>query len=268
MKPISTKSNAIVIALSLLLSSIALAQLAPRAADPCTYAPRPANDCGTTQSTIAARINDCAAANPATSTWDGAAQCEPNQFRGAWKLVARDGANKEVWQDQSTGLLWSSIVAQSVNWCQASGDTSGLGSHELYSCEPGAPSKLQPASPLSYCVEALGVTAPLGEDWVAGSYMAAKGRLGKNVTPAVSWQLPTIDDFKRADANGIWFVMPDMGVEGSRRPTPDASPGGHWEWSASVLSSARSLSWMFLGTNGLVSNGFRNGANPARCVGR
>ncbi len=91
----------------------------------CRYSPRPSSDCGLTQSTVAARIADCAAVNPSASTWDGATQC--NNGEGLWKLVVRDTANKEVWQDQRTGLLWSSKVATATNWCKATGNTSEAG---------------------------------------------------------------------------------------------------------------------------------------------
>lgn len=86
----------------------------------CKYAPRPSNDCGTTQNTIATRVADCAIQNALTSKWNGAIQC--NRGQGEWKLVTRNGANKEVWQDQRTGQLWSSRVTSSINWCQASGN--------------------------------------------------------------------------------------------------------------------------------------------------
>lgn len=87
----------------------------------CKYARRPSVDCGTAQATIVARIADCAVANPNTSSWDGSALC--NRGQGEWKLVSRDGANKEVWQDQRTKLLWSSLVSSAINWCQANGNT-------------------------------------------------------------------------------------------------------------------------------------------------
>lgn len=87
----------------------------------CKYAPRPANDCGSTQNTVSARIANCLSQNPLTSTWNGSVQC--NRGQGIWKLVTRMGANKEVWQDQRTGQLWSSRVSTSMNWCQASGNT-------------------------------------------------------------------------------------------------------------------------------------------------
>lgn len=87
----------------------------------CKYAPRPTNDCGTTQNTVSARIADCLSLNTLTSIWNGSVQC--NRGQGIWKLVTRMGANKEVWQDQRTGQLWSSRVRSSMNWCQASGNT-------------------------------------------------------------------------------------------------------------------------------------------------
>ncbi|MBL7543854.1 MAG: hypothetical protein JNL11_08555 [Bdellovibrionaceae bacterium] len=86
----------------------------------CKYASRPTNNCGLTQNTILERIADCAVKNISASSWDGASQC--NGGEGLWKLVTKNGSNKEVWQDQRTRLLWSSVVGSS-NWCQASGNT-------------------------------------------------------------------------------------------------------------------------------------------------
>ncbi|WP_041577129.1 hypothetical protein [Bdellovibrio bacteriovorus] len=88
----------------------------------CNYAPRPSTTCGTSQATIALRIADCASKNAATASWDGATQCNGGQ--GLWRLVTRAGANKEVWQDQRTGLVWSSIVSSTGStWCMSSGNT-------------------------------------------------------------------------------------------------------------------------------------------------
>lgn len=332
----------------------------------CEYAPRSSVDCGTTEATIAGRIAACATANPATSTWDGSTQC--NRGQGVWKLVVRNGANKEVWQDQRTGLLWSSVVSTSVNWCQASGNTQNApvsfkaaynnaagtpitgdgtigsisgGSSSAdedititftsataftvsgvcgggavtgggltttagstvtwgranncsftitqgavnfavndkfvidsdaaasYSCAAGAAAGLQPASPVSYCAEAAGLNAPAGENWGTGTYMAAKGLLGKNSTPGVRWRLPHIEDYKLADVNGIRFVLPDMGIAGTSRPIIDGSTGSaSYEWSASVDSNVRYYSWSFYGSSGDVNNYTRISSNLARCVGR
>ena len=330
----------------------------------CKYAPRPSSNCGTSQATLALRIADCQTANPSSSSWNGSTQCNGGQ--GLWRLVARSAANEEVWQDQRTGLLWSSIVNTAINWCRATGNTeltpltfinsfnntagtlitgngtigalsSGTTSanetvtitftsataftvsgancgggaitgggltvtagstvtwsranycsftltqgstnfavndrftlqsvqNSAYSCAPSGP--LQPASPVSYCAEAAGLNAGVGDDWVTPIYMTAKGGLGKNSTPGVRWRSPSIDDYKIADANGIRFVMPDMGIGGASRPSPDGSVAGSAEWSSSVVSSARYSAWIFSAGFGNVSNNFRNTTFRARCVGR
>jgi hypothetical protein len=334
----------------------------------CRHALRPTVDCGTTQTTIAARIADCAADNPTRNTWDGAANCSGGE--GTWKLVVRDTANKEVWQDQRTGLLWSSRVSTATNWCRAAGNTSeasiafsqayntvqttamvgngtigsisggssminqnlnlvtfsnattfavtgtncaggsitagGLttaaGSTVTYSrpgfctftitqgainfaandvfvidsdqsstnsCVVDAPAGFQTTNAVSYCAEAAGLTGPAGDTWGTGIYQPAKGRLGKNSTPSVMWRLPSIYDFNQADVNGIRFVMPDLGIAGSSRSVPDASPGSTspgQEWVATfTYMFARSP--IFISTSSwntaLMSNLY-----AVRCVGR
>lgn len=334
----------------------------------CRYAPRPSTDCGIVQASIAARIADCATANPSASKWDGSAWCHRGQ--GEWILVSRNGANKEVWQDQRTKLLWSSMVTVTTNWCQASGNAQGapvtfkaaynnsvgtpiigngtigaitggsssageditisfsnatnftvsgtscgggaitagglttsqgstvtwsrsnfcsftitqgavnfaandkfvIDSDEgaFFSCGPGAAAGLQPASPVSYCAEATGLNATAGENWVTGTYFAAKGRMGKNSTPPVRWRLPTIEDYMTANVNGIRFVLPDMGIVGASRPQIDGSQGGvaAWEWSASVSSSFRYGSWVFNGEAGHVNYFGRVAFYRVRCLGR
>ena len=330
----------------------------------CKYAPRPSSNCGTSQATLALRIADCQTANPSSSSWNGSTQCNGGQ--GLWRLVARSAANEEVWQDQRTGLLWSSIVNTAINWCRATGNTeltpltfinsfnntagtlitgngtigalsSGTTSanetvtitftsataftvsgancgggaitgggltvtagstvtwsranycsftltqgstnfavndrftlqsvqNSAYSCAPSGP--LQPASPVSYCAEAAGLNAGVGDDWVTPIYMTAKGGLGKNSTPGVRWRSPSIDDYKIADANGIRFVMPDMGIGGASRPSPDGSVAGSAEWSSSVVSSSRGYAWVFYADSGVVYGSLRSNAGGARCVGR
>ena len=330
----------------------------------CKYAPRPSSNCGTSQATLALRIADCQTANPSSSSWNGSTQCNGGQ--GLWRLVARSAANEEVWQDQRTGLLWSSIVNTAINWCRATGNTeltpltfinsfnntagtlitgngtigalsSGTTSanetvtitftsataftvsgancgggaitgggltvtagstvtwsranycsftltqgstnfavndrftlqsvqNSAYSCAPSGP--LQPASPVSYCAEAAGLNAGVGDDWVTPIYMTAKGGLGKNSTPGVRWRSPSIDDYKIADANGIRFVMPDMGIGGASRPSPDGSVAGSAEWSSSVVSSSRFVAWYFDAGSGFVGGNFRSSTVGARCVGR
>ena len=84
------------------------------------YAPRPGTNCGTSGS-ITTRIADCVTQNAGNATWDGSVNGSSGQ--SVWKLVTRSAANKEVWQDQRTGLLWSSLISTSTNWCKASGNT-------------------------------------------------------------------------------------------------------------------------------------------------
>ncbi len=366
----------------------------------CKYAPRPTVVCGTTQTSIATRIADCLNLNgtcsdgvsatksacdatastwTTTATWDGATQCNGGQ--GTWKLVTLAAANKEVWQDQRTGLLWSSKVSEGNNWCQASGNTqqapvtysqsfktalftaitgngkisnisggssssdetititftsptaftvSGSGPScddsqsptitgaltataessvtysvsnvcsftitqgatnfvsgdtfvlnstdaGYYDCTAGGNaalisnlgSPLQPAIPVSLCAEAAGLS-PSGETWTNGGYMTAKGGLGKNSVPSISWRLATIKDYNAAEVNGIRSVMPDMGIVGAQRPTRDVSTGSssYYEWSASVVSYDRYNSWVFSGSGGNVGYDGRDYANAVRCVGR
>lgn len=336
----------------------------------CKYALRPANDCGTNQNTIAARMADCLLQNPLSSSWNGEVQC--NGSKGLWSLVTRNGANKEVWQDRRTGKIWSSKVTNGfVNWCQASGNTQmaavtysnsynntagtpivgngtigslsggdfaaaetivitfsnattfsvsgancggggssgGLtttagstvtfsranycsftltqGSTNFavndkfvlqsvdglsYGCVPGAISSLQPATPISYCTEAAGFSGPAGENWTTGVYLPTKGGMGKIATaqsPSVRWRLPSVDDFKIADVNGIRLVMPDMGIAGINRPTADGSPGaGTIEWTSSVFSFGRSNAFNFLPNYGHTSNAVMFSGLQVRCVGR
>jgi hypothetical protein len=101
-------------------------------------APRPAALCGSS-GTIAARIADCTTQNPTTTPWDGAVKGHSGET--LWSLVTKMGANKEVWQDSSTGLVWSSIASGTANWCQASGNTQSapLIVTQVYNTAPGTP---------------------------------------------------------------------------------------------------------------------------------
>lgn len=213
-------------------------------------------NCGTAQSTIVARISDCATQNGADATWDGSVK--GNAGQGAWKLVTRAAANQEVWQDQRTGLVWSSVLTAAENWCRASGNA-----------EVGDPSNYcdnviyQPTSE-SWCAET-GTTveaAGSGEVWATPVYHASKGGMGATATatsPSVRWRLPTKYDYQLADNNGIRFVMPEM-----------ATTGSAFEWSASVNASSvnRADAWAFHGATGSFATSVRTTAASVRCVGR
>jgi hypothetical protein len=238
-------------------------------------------DCGTTQTSITARIADCTTQNGAAATWSGAT--DSNGGQGSWKMVTHQGANKEVWQDQRTLLVWSSLVAPTAindNWCRAAG-----------SAEAGDPSNYcnsatyQPEYPTaeSECAEPVGANpvpgwcsngtaysssagcTGAGGTWTAntdnfgtGTYSAAKGGMGASSTVLkVRWRLPTIHDYEQAEIDGVRSVMPDMGA---------FSTG--YEWSASLVSYGRYNAWIFDGSGGGVGYGSRAVRGGVRCVGR
>jgi hypothetical protein len=181
------------------------------------------------------------------ATWNGASA--GNSGEGVWKLVTRNtpqgtctsSVNScrpvEVWQDQRTGLLWSSLVAGGYastgggqvadNWCRAAGNdqsttvTSGTAwptTDPVGYCNSGT--YQNQTTPTSYCTEKAiyGPTlspALATENWTTGVYDLAKGGMravGGTSSPGVRWRLPTIGDYKQADVNGIRHVMPDMGA--------------------------------------------------------
>jgi hypothetical protein len=232
-----------------------------------TYASRPTLNCGEPISMasspnlnpglIVDRMTHCGEENPSTAQWNGAIM--GNSGQGVWRLVTRLGVNNEVWQDQRTGLLWSSRLSpNAVNWCEAAGNVQNAGG---VSCIAGAGN--QPATAVSYCTEVL--TPIATGDGTAGSwsttYTNEKGGMGANAVanmqPAVRWRLPTIHDYEMGEIDGVRFVMPDMG------------PGGLDEWSATINSVTRADAWFYygggsdIGFSSRTSNGY-----GVRCVGR
>ncbi len=223
-----------------------------------------ATTCGTSQATIADRIADCAIAFGASATWDGSVN--GNAGQGQWKLVSRSGSvtsskGREVWQDQRTKLLWSSLVSTSLNWCKASGSN-------FITNNPAAED-----DPSNYCdsssyqntgtgpaTKAVSACFEDGENYftTTDGSIDNLGKVGLNLssTPAVAWRLPSLADYEQAEVNGIRFVMPDM------------LSGGSVEWSASVYSASRSLAWYFISNYGGVNNNARYNNNRVRCVGR
>ena len=236
-----------------------------------TYATRPTVTCGSTQTTISARIAACATANGVNATWSGSVN--GNAGQGTWNLVTYagmnsqyPGVNAEVWQDAQTGLLWSSLVAESSfdNWCRAAGNAqSGDPSNYCNS------TTYQPLYPLaeSYCSEtgtipavaSEAVGSVLGGAW-NGTYLLAKGEMGAQASsnsPSVYWRLPTVYDYHQAEVDGVRFVLPDMG------PTSTNS-----EWTATVSSANRSLAWIFVAVFGGMPDVSRHLSYSVRCIGR
>lgn len=229
------------------------------------YAPRPSSDCGgPIYTTISAKIANC------NQTWSGVNS--GNSGEGTWYLVTRQTANNEVWQDARTGLLWSSQVTNGTNWCRAAGNVQNAGG---VNCAAGGGQ--QPVTAVSYCAEVL--SPALGtENWIAGvpgsyTYDNAKGGMGKYSTPSVIWRLPTLNDFAQAEVDGIRFVLPQMGLAGASRPSPDGSPGVINEaWSATLLSTdktqAHDFGYINGGTGCLLNFQGRTNSRPVFCVGR
>lgn len=214
-----------------------------------TYATRPGTDCGTS-GTLANRIASCALANVASTPWNGA--IKGNSGQGVWNLVTRSGANNEVWQDQNTGLLWSSDVTTNANnWCEGAG-----------SADP-TDTGYCATNTYSYCVEVLTPASASdgtgrGGTWTT-VYSAKKGGMGLQSSPSVAWRLPTNNDFYEADINGLKFVMPDAGSN-----TVTTS-----QWSATVLGGANSTAWLF--DPRVMSNNYTgdraSSGTTVRCVG-
>ncbi len=220
-----------------------------------------ASTCGAS-GTIEARRTDCAAHGTlgAEATWDGATK--GNSGYGTWKLVTRTGdltssRGREVWQDQRTGLLWSSLVSSNLNWCKASGsnfitnnpsaqdDPNNFCDNATYQTTGTGPGN----KAISACYED-------GDNYftnTGGIDSAGKASLGYSSTPRVSWRLPTLNDYKQADINGLRFVVPDQ-VTG--------------EWSASVYSTNRFAAWGFNSSNGYANTSIRTNVSSVRCVGR
>ena len=220
---------------------------------PCT--------CGASGS-IEDRINDCATVIGAEASWDGAVK--GNAGQGVWKLVSRTGSpasgmGKEVWKDMRTGLLWSSKVSTSLNWCKASGSNEIL-NNPFAADDPSNYCDHDQITPEQYQNEddgdlAISACYEDGENYFttsdAGINNNGKAGLGY---PSVRWRLPTIFDYKHADINGLRFVLPDADVS--------------WEWSSSVLSTNRNNAWIFGGSSGLVVTNLRTSNQDVRCVGR
>jgi hypothetical protein len=212
-----------------------------------TYALRPATPCGTTQSTVSARIADCAAQNPTRSTWDG--PTNGNAGQGVWKLVTYNSTH-EVWRDERTTLLWSDHLG-TTNWCRASGSSGGgpYGQVDPFNYCDNVANQNQ-VTPESWCTEDPGLNTP-------GTYDSMKGGMrfaATGTSPSVVWRLPTVFDYQMANIDGICFALPNMGF---------------YFWSASVRSTVRSVAWLFQGDIGFFPLGFRDdGSRSVRCVGR
>ncbi len=222
---------------------------------------------------IANRISHCATVNVNGAQWNGTIYGNAGQTM--WYLVTRltsSSISYEVWQDQRTGLLWSSLLTTPITvnggngnrgsgatWCQAAGNTESA--------------TLCSGTTASYCAEVL--TPALSADgttWSTTSYSPEKGGIGLNTSPTVSWRLPTRYDYEQADIDGIRFVMPDMGTA---LGTNQAFPSSAKEWTSTVLAgpspTPRSMAWYFSSLSGsttpMLSYDNTSKVYGVRCVG-
>lgn len=221
-----------------------------------------ATSCGQT-GTIKNRIANCRTVLGLGTQWSGT--LEANASQGSWKLVSRLGAKvgsqaQEVWIDERTGLLWSSVVSVASNWCHASGssNTSDGAIIARYReddpadiCDQNA-NQVNDNKPISLCKELLS-----DNNFGANHSVNGKGGLSRSSTPAVYWRLPTLNDYENAEYNGIRFVLPDMG-----------SSGGADEWTATVVSSDKAKSWIYNSSQGFHLNRNRQLTASVRCIGR
>jgi hypothetical protein len=197
--------------------------------------------CGKTAKTMVKKIANCLVTGSTAK-------------RVGWSLITRysakikdgkpcDATCKEVWRDDSSGLIWSDLITDQIttefNWCQASGSKA-----ESYCDEARYQSQ---ARPVSLCVEAADLSAPIFGD-------GAKGAVKLGTIPSLRWTLPTKEDWELAEAHGVRGVLPNL------------AEGGFW--SSSVSSGSRGNAWYFYSYNGSVSNGNRNFTNGVRCVAR
>lgn len=211
-----------------------------------SYATRPGAPCGTTQTTIEARIADCAAANPAASHWRG--ETLGNAGQGDWTLVTYTGAY-EVWRDDRTRLLWSDSLP-ALNWCRAAGVSGGgpFGQVDASGvCNNGA--NQDQATPESACTEALGLNTPAAYDGRKGGMrLAATG-----TSPSVVWRLPTIWDYHTAEINGIRLVY---------------VLGYAHNWAAGFSTILHNYGFRYIDSIGGMGIQLRTDSIPVRCVGR
>ena len=217
-----------------------------------TFASRPTVDCGIGKTTLTERIDDCAVKNREKAFWNGTTSGHAGQSN--WNLVTRSGANNEVWRDSRTGLIWSSLIRTKLNWCQAAGniqtnDPKNICNNSNYQPE------YEKRIARSACEETGTAPALSGDGTGPGGiwntqYHPVKGGLGANSTPSVRWRLPTSNDYKQADIDGIQFVMPVFDNE----------------WTATLYSSS---GWPYAITfvNSLNGSSNRYTLLYLRCVG-
>ena len=154
-----------------------------------------------------------------------------------------DTTCREIWKDDRTGLLWSDEMPSASDWCKASGNS-----------ESSACANNQPIAQ-SWCAE-VGPSSMVqvngsGEDWVNGTYTAAKGGMGRTTSISIRWRLPTKYDFQAADINGYRMVTFNKAFN---------NVVYHEFWLATDQLVVRGFS--------IVAKDYSNAVYNIRCVGR
>jgi hypothetical protein len=186
---------------------------------------------------------------------------------GDWSLVTvvdDNGTKYEVWRDERTKLLWSDRATQGLyNWYRASGYSkpSADSIRETdFTSQPGqldpvSNTIIQPTSPISVCPDVVSGKIAAGggtyENYAPNPETNFKGNL--NYSNGIIWKLPSIEDFKLADVNGIRKVLPRMDFD---------------FWTSSSFSQYRRSAIVFYGSDGLSNAMNRyDYYNSVRCVG-
>ena len=172
-------------------------------------------------------------------------------------------ATTDRWRDSQTGLLWSSLVSTSINWCKAIGNSNSqntdITAQNLNEADPNSicdqvfnQNQLAGVPVVSACAEFQGTTTVDGDIDNDG-----KSGLSRSSTPAVGWRVPTIYDHMIANQNGIRFVMPDMqtGSQGD-------------EWTATVYSVDSTKAFVVDTATGQRKVMTRDFTTNVRCIGR
>ncbi|HXH31023.1 MAG TPA: hypothetical protein VNJ01_09445 [Bacteriovoracaceae bacterium] len=124
---------------------------------------------------IDARLKECASINLESALWNG--QVYGASGEGNWSLVIYTEDKKEIWMDNSTGMVWTDIALKG-NWCEASGNDQADTTTSRVDCNKMGEGK-------SLC------------DVIHGDTTGAQ----------IRWRLPTRNDLLQADLNGMRFVL-------------------------------------------------------------
>lgn len=129
---------------------------------------------------IATRHNNCKEVQVDLNTVTWAGRKNGISGEGDWRLISNSAYiedtkqyNKQVWQDMTTGLLWSEVIYK-ISWSEASG------------------------------IDSFADTRPC-----LAKSDSPKHELGRIHPSIVSWRLPNRNEFLQADLDGSRFVLPN-----------------------------------------------------------